>query len=230
MIEFPSGFETGLLRFISTWYDQFVTKKLYITCYKTPLTWKHSREALEHVLTNVLELKSESTDRKTLTQNAYECIEDLVNITDADIPDLSYPTDTKTVRPHYKGYHNLIRIFGAYFQYQIHDNDPIGDSWVNFTNDNFNKFHLKGYCGFRRLCMSGIVNTRATSTTSSTKPYHLVDNFKRSIKCGPKIFNAFKGHTLWENCNHTTTETACAQEVEGIFMNTMLHHPLMTWT
>ena len=53
------------------------------------LTHKQSRKSLEHVLTNILELKSESPIWKTLIHNDYECIEDLVNMNDSGTPDLS---------------------------------------------------------------------------------------------------------------------------------------------
>ena len=36
-----------------------------------PLTLKHSRDELQHALTNALELKSESLFQKTLTHNLY---------------------------------------------------------------------------------------------------------------------------------------------------------------
>ena len=68
----------------------------------------------------------------------YECIEYLVNIPDVDIPDLSYLTYTKTFEPLSKVYHNIISIFVNYVQYQIHDNDSIGDHWLKVTSDNFN--------------------------------------------------------------------------------------------
>ena len=38
-------------------------------------TWKNSREALYHVITNMIELKSESPIQKTLTHNGCEYIE-----------------------------------------------------------------------------------------------------------------------------------------------------------
>ena len=52
---------------------------------KKTLSYNQSREALEHILTNVIELRIESTIWKTLIQNDFDCIEDLVNIADIDI-------------------------------------------------------------------------------------------------------------------------------------------------
>ena len=63
---------------------------------------------------------------------------------------LSYPTDTKILEPIHKGHHNLIRVFNAYVNLRTHDNDPIGHKYMNFTNDNFNEFHITGYDYFRR--------------------------------------------------------------------------------
>ena len=47
--------------------------------------YKQYREALDHILVNVLELKSESTIWNTLNHNGYEYIEDLLNIYDTYI-------------------------------------------------------------------------------------------------------------------------------------------------
>ena len=54
------------------------------------LTYKHSREALERVFDNLLELNSESPIRNTLIHNDFDCTEDLVNISDTDIQNLRY--------------------------------------------------------------------------------------------------------------------------------------------
>ena len=54
------------------------------------LTRKKSREALEHALTNVLELKSQSPIWNTLIHNGCDFIKDLVNTADADIQNIRY--------------------------------------------------------------------------------------------------------------------------------------------
>ena len=58
------------------------------------LTRKKSREALENVLTNVLELKSEPPIQKTAIHNDCDFIADLANIADMDIPNLHYKSST----------------------------------------------------------------------------------------------------------------------------------------
>ena len=63
--------------------------------YNIPLTQKLFKEALENVINNVLELKSESPIRNNLNLNDCERIEDLVITTDEDIPDLRYQTYNK---------------------------------------------------------------------------------------------------------------------------------------
>ena len=107
----------------------------------------------------------ESKIRKEIICNAYECIEDLVNIPDADMPDLSYQIDTKILETFSKGHHYFIRIFSAYIHYQTQDDDPIGDGWTKFTNINFNEYHITDYDDFRRLYITQLVNIRLTSTT-----------------------------------------------------------------
>ena len=151
---------------------------------------KQSRESLDNVVTNVLELKSEYKISKTLIHNAYECVEELVNILDEDTPYLSNPTDTKRWEPLYKGHHNLIRIFGTYVQYLIHDNDPFCYDLVIVTNYNFNKFCTMGYDDFRRLSMTELLNPRPTSNKLSPEPYYTFDQLKISIKhkTDPSIF------------------------------------------
>ena len=59
------------------------------------LTYKKSREYLEHILVNVIELKSEYPIRKNLNHNDYDCIEDLFNIADMDNQNIFYETSTK---------------------------------------------------------------------------------------------------------------------------------------
>ena len=76
-----------------------------------PLTFYQYKEALEHLLTNGLELKSKYPNQKNLMHNDCEYIEDLVNITDTDIPNLCYQTPTKALKYLSIGHHNLIWIF-----------------------------------------------------------------------------------------------------------------------
>ena len=132
-----------------------------------PLAYKQYREALEHVLTIVLKLKTESPIRKTLTHNGYECIEDFVNIADIDIQNLHHKIFTKELRSLSLGHQNLILSFIDYYEYRTYDNETIGNGWTNIMNDDFNYFHMKDYYNFRRLREAGLVNTRPTSTTSS---------------------------------------------------------------
>ena len=82
---------------------------------------------MERIITNVLELKSESQTQKTLIHNYCKDIEDLATINDEDILYFSYLKDTKELVSLSKGHHNNIWIFIAYLRYQIHDNDPVGN-------------------------------------------------------------------------------------------------------
>ena len=52
---------------------------------------------MDHIPTNVLELKSGSTIRNNLTQNDCEHIANFVTINYEGIPDLNYPTGNKTL-------------------------------------------------------------------------------------------------------------------------------------
>ena len=105
-----------------------------------PLTYKQPMEALEPVLTNVLELKSGSPIWDILNHNGFECTEDFVNIIDKDIQNLCYEKSTKELKYLSIRHENLIRSFIGYFEYIIYDNEPIGDDWMNITNINFNDF------------------------------------------------------------------------------------------
>ena len=98
---------------------------------------------MEQVLTILLESKSKSTTRKTLIHNHCDCIEETFNNADTDIPTLLYKTPTKELEYLSIGHYNLIQIIISYFQYQIHDNDTIGNDWAKFTKENFNEFRIK---------------------------------------------------------------------------------------
>ena len=110
-----SKFEAKALWFIGMVFDHFITHKPYITCYKSTLTYKQSRESMEHILTNVLELKSESPFWKTFNQNYCDSIEELVNISGTDILNLCYEKLTKEFKYFSLGHQNLIRYFIDYF-------------------------------------------------------------------------------------------------------------------
>ena len=163
------------------------------------LKLKHSREALEQVLSNVLELKSDSPIRDTLICNDFNSIKDLVNTVDTDIPNIWNRKSTKALEYLSIGHHNIIRIFIYYFQYQIHDNYPIGDDWVKINNDDFDELFIIGYNLFRIFYVAGVLNPRPNSITLSSNPYSPVDDFNIFIKCYPTFFSAFKYQSLWEN-------------------------------
>ena len=95
---------------------------------------------------------------KTLIHNYYEHIEDLVIINEKYILDLCYQTDTKAVEYLSKGHNNIIQIFIAFFQYQIHHSDLIGNERVKVTHDNFNDLFSTGHNTLSTLRKAGIVN------------------------------------------------------------------------
>ena len=181
------------------------------------MTRTQYREALEHVLTNILKLNRKYPIRKTSIQNDCDSIENLVNTADTDTPKFCYKTSSKTLEYFSIGHHNLIRIFIYYSHYCIHDNGLIGDDWVKTNTDNFNEFRIAGYDYFRILSMSGLVNPRPYSTTVSSTPYPPVYNFKISIKLAPNLFPDFIYQALWENWNFNDIATACTQDIEDTF-------------
>ena len=85
------------------------------TCHKMRLTHKHYKETLEHLLTNVLELMSESPIRNNLIHNDCDCIEDLIKTTDKNIPNVCYKISTKALGSLSIVHRNLIQIFISYF-------------------------------------------------------------------------------------------------------------------
>ena len=134
-----------------------------------------------------------------------------------DIPDLIYPIYTKTLEPLSKGHHNGIRIFNSYFHFWTYHNDPIGNDWVKVANDDSNKFCITCYDYFRRLRMTGIVNTRNFSTTLYYKPYSPVDNLKISIEHDSTFIPSIKYQSPWDNQSFNSIATACTKYVEVIF-------------
>ena len=104
----------------------------------------------------------------------------------------------------------------SYFQYKIHDSEPIGKYWLKVNNDNFDEFHITVYDAFRRFSKAVLVNHSLTPTTLSFKSYYPVNNFSRSIKYNHIFFPLYKYQALWENCNKNTIEIDCTDDVEDI--------------
>ena len=73
------------------------------------LTHKQSKEALEHVLTNLLEFKSGYPIWKNLIHNDCDCDEDFVNTADMNIWNLRNKIPTKELEYLSLGHQNLIR-------------------------------------------------------------------------------------------------------------------------
>ena len=67
-------------------------------------------------------------------------------------------------------------MFMPYLQQQIHDSDPIGNDWVEVTNENFNEFRVTLYNAFRWLRKARLVNHRPISTTWIFKENYPVYN------------------------------------------------------
>ena len=65
--------------------------------YNIPTTSKQSRDALGHILSNMIKLKSDSPICKVLTHNDCEYIEGPFAINGEDIPYICYPKNTKTL-------------------------------------------------------------------------------------------------------------------------------------
>ena len=127
-------------------------------------------------------MKSEFSIRKALIHNYCDCIEELVNSTDMDIPNLCFKTSTKESTYTSIGHHNIIQMFIFYFHYQLDGTETINDDWVKITNKNLNEFRITGYDVLERLCMNGLINPRSESTLVNYKPYFPVDNLKKYIK------------------------------------------------
>ena len=59
-----------------------------------------------------------------------------------------------------KGHHNIIHIFVECLQYQIHDNDAIGDYWAQVPDGEYNEICMLDYDALIRLFKAGLINNK----------------------------------------------------------------------
>ena len=105
-------------------------------------TQQKQHETLQHVLVNLFQLQADSPLTLALGGSQHDEIYKVINMTFTDIDTLFYEDNEGnccSVLPHVKGF---IWILKAYSLWHSEEGNPIGETWIAITCDNFDAYHV----------------------------------------------------------------------------------------
>ena len=105
-----------------------------------PLTRQQRKDAYEHVIKEVFDLKDSPLD-KSLRALGIDNILDLMSIRTEQIEGLTTKEGENDV-PVPLAQRNILRAFSMYVSLLSRKGTPIGDDWVSINADNFNEFRI----------------------------------------------------------------------------------------
>ena len=205
--------------------------------------------AFQYLIENLLDVKMDGHIALSLMEynstNKVD-IRDVLNMSEADIDDLTYnipqqdeeqddkgKVDTKPSVPTYKQYllpkgsKRLLKVVLAYNDYRTLLEDPIMDDWSNVSPTEFNAFRMRDYQIFIKTPIPARFKTPESPSTnkpSNYSSYTKAEIFKKGIKRDPSLFRVFKDKKQFKSWHRHLLTTSGTQEVKKVLDPRYIYH------
>ena len=177
-------------------------------------TRANSNNIMEHILQKVMQQQAGSSLEQALKHGGFDLIEDVLNMSTADIDDLAYvdkdSDGNEVVVRLLPARRNLLRAFQAFIRHlQSESTGAVNFLLLNPTD--FNEFRIKLY------------DPNAPMSTPSTVPHSVaprstaVSDFKKSIKRDKSHYTTLREDKQWDAWRRSTLATARSHSCEEVF-------------
>ena len=171
------------------------------------------REALQHVLRNVLVLADTDPIPSSFVLHGISTITDLINFPREDIPSLTYQSEDVFL-PLHRGNVGLLMAFQAFFiESTKHSPFTSLQQFLDMTQDDFDTFRISPSYYAPLL---GHTSTSPPNMSSTTTPRNPVLDFKRGMKRDISHFRPLKNDSQFDSWYRHTLSQARAQGVEEV--------------
>lgn len=194
-------------------------------------TRKQRKEALAHVLDEVLDDKEEDGSagiiERVLANNKIFRIDEVLDLSNSDIDQLGITTVLKKkdgtevpsveLLPTHKK--NKLRIIKGYVEYQSYIGEPIltRQDWMDITYEDINAFRTSPTWMGMTTKGPGLLASLPTPASTSSKTRHdPVHEFRKGIKRDITQFSLLKSDQHWDAWNRTMGAQARAQDLSEV--------------
>jgi len=181
-----------------------------------------SRDALIHVVTNVLHFGVNSPAFEAITNDGIEDIYGLLMLHESDLSHLE--TSSRALHRHEQ------RMFVMFVRWRRHLEISLGralslDDWMHRTADEFNAFRTSVISDIANPVVqtplgsapSNFASTPTSFTSSGVKAPNLVAEFQRGIKLDETQYAEFKDERYWDQWHRGLIARARAHDISEVF-------------
>ena len=182
---------------------------------KSPSTRANTRqakkEALEHILSNILSLDESDPIRDALDLGGYQDPHSIVTMLDSDIALLYYVQDSsKILLSRYQC--GLLMTFRDWIKFKDSIGDPIKEKWLLLDMTSYNEYRSSSFYPFR----PSNTGSKTRAGPNSQKEPDPLQDFKKGIKRDATLYPVLKHMRNWDCWQRGTTATARAQDVAEV--------------
>ena len=185
------------------------------------LTRQQRMDAMDHVVTTVLDQAADGAIMLALQQSGTIDILLLASLSETQIDNLKVSSTTAVPNPPIlaPGHLGLIKAIVAYERWRSAMSNPIDDDWMSVTFDEFNTFRTSlNFNPQSMFATASPASTNPTAAGAATSPARdPLSDFKRGMKRDSSQFPVLKDEKQWDNWNRTACAQARAQDVAHVF-------------
>ena len=179
-------------------------------------TRKASKEAVDHILKNILQLEDHDHPITLALQSAkYNDPYSIVSMTDIDIEQLSYKGDEGREAPLLRSHQGLLKTFRDWIRYMHSQGQTVGDNWKYLKATDYNLYRSSSFYPF-------YPHMKPKAATPTTKTTDTLYDFKKGIKRDASLYPILKSETTWDSWQRGTRATARAQDVAEVLDHTYI--------
>ena len=179
---------TVLVHCITTTIVLVIVLVLYITMV---VTRAEAQAIFDHILDNILSRRGSNDLKRALEHEGNNDLFSMMTIDDESIDDLKYPdsADPSILVDVIRGDKGMLRLWREYVLHRESIGDPIGDNWLQVTQQQFDAFRISSI-NINRV--TGNNGNGPTGQTSSSTKLSKVDVFRKGIKRDMSLFPTLK--------------------------------------
>jgi hypothetical protein len=183
------------------------------------VTRQEAKTIFDHILDQVISRHGTNDLKTALVRDGVDDLFSLLNIDDATIDDLQYPdpNDATNLLEVRRSDKSMIKLWRDYVLYRESKGDPIGDNWLQVTQESFDEFRLSSTNVARLSSFATTLPTMSVSpgTTTASK-FSKVDLFRKGIKRDPSLFPTLKDEKFNDSWHRSFMTQARAQDVDKV--------------
>ena len=205
-----------MIHCITTTIVLVIVLVLYITMV---VTRAEAQAIFDHILDNILSRRGSNDLKRALEHEGNNDLFSMMTMDDESIDDLKYPdsADPSILVDVIRGDKGMLKLWREYVLHRESIGDPIGDNWLQVTQQQFDEFRISSKNISRVAGNNGnSPTTQGGSGASTSSKFSKVDLFRKGIKRDPSLFPTLKEEKFNDSWHRSFMTQARAQDVDKV--------------